>query len=80
MKLTKNAKRWLELDDQENNARKKVEKYESGYHYDPLRKDTWEKRRQAAYKKQQELEKTLTNEDKDCIEAEYLVGEMFDRD
>lgn len=73
--MTKNAKRYLELDKQILNNEKKASRYE-GLNYQPLKRDLWLKKAEAARKKQQEL--NLTEAEEEEINKYYGCYQVFD--
>jgi hypothetical protein len=75
--MTPNAKRYIILDEQYHNNDKKAEKFESGYHYNPIKGYAWREKANTSLNKQNEL--TLSDTDKDQIEQYYQCGQMFDR-
>lgn len=73
--MRKNVKRFLELDKQIQNNEKKASLYE-GLNYQPLKRDLWLKKAEAAKKKQQEL--NLTKADEEEIDKYYGCYQVFD--
>lgn len=73
-----NVKRYIQLDNQIFENRKKVEKFESGYFYDFSKSIVWKEKEKIAIIKKQELEFMLALEEKKEIENYYQIGQMFD--
>ena len=73
-----NVKRYIQLDNQIFENRKKVEKFESGYFYNSTKSIIWKEKEKTAIIKKQELEFMLTLEEKKEIENYYQINQMFD--
>ena len=71
-----NSKRYIQLDNQIFENRKKAEKFESGFFYDFSKAIIWREKEKISINKKQELELTL--EEKKEIENYYQIRQMFD--
>lgn len=73
-----NAKKYIRLDNQILSNRCKVDMFESGQFYNLIMMDLYRRKENDFIEKQQQIEKILTQEEKEQIENYYQCGQMFD--
>jgi len=73
-----NAKKYIRLDDQILSNRSKVDMFESGQFYNLTMRDLYRRKENEFIEKKQQIEKILTEEEKDQIEIYYGCGQMFE--
>jgi hypothetical protein len=73
-----NAKKYIRLDNQILSNRSKVDMFESGQFYNLTMRDLYRRKENEFIEKKQQIEKILTEEEKDQIEIYYGCGQMFE--
>lgn len=76
--MKSNAKKYIQLDNQIFKNRKKADYFESGQFYNLTMRDLYKRKENDFIEKQQQIEKILTQEEKEQIENYYQCGQMFD--
>ena len=73
-----NAKKYIRMDNQILINRTKLDMFESGQFYNLTMRELYRRKENEFIEKKQQIEKILTEEEKEQIENYYQIGQMFD--